>query len=193
MGWTYGVMGETQITASKATCTGPYGACASTVRTRTCLRTPVEFYDHCTWPVRVPVMTLSAHTGYWPRTIVYVPSTGKKRCACTTFRHGLLTGIRGLYGSARYAVRSPTGHWNFGPYGARKLPGSSMWPRQFNCTSEDNDKSTESQLLSSEVFQYTSPVSLQSVPPAPLEMCAVRYCVGRSNVWWVASLPVCLL
>ena len=66
----------------------------------------------------------------------------KKRCACTTFRHGLITGIRGLYGlkkpvelragpcgPVRYAVRSPTGHWNFGPYGARKLPGSSMWPR----------------------------------------------------------------
>ena len=63
----------------------------------------------------------------------------KKRCACTTFRHGLLTGIRGVYGlknpvelraglcgPVRYAVRSPTGHWNFGPYGARKLPGSSM-------------------------------------------------------------------
>ena len=81
-------------------CTGPYGACASTVRTRTCLRIPVEFYDHCTWPVRVPVMTVSAHTGYWPRTIayMYVPSTGEKRCACTTFRYGLLTGIRGLYG-----------------------------------------------------------------------------------------------
>ena len=48
--------------------------------------------------------------------------TGKKRCACTTFRHGLLTGIRGPYGlkknrrtpcgPVRYAVRSPTGHWN---------------------------------------------------------------------------------
>ena len=120
-------------------CTGPYGACASTVRTRTCLRTPVEFYDHCTWPVRVPVMAVSAHTSCWPRTIAYVPSTGKKRCACTTFRHGLLTGIRALYGlkkpvelragpcgPVRYAVRSPTGHWNVGPYGARKLPGRSM-------------------------------------------------------------------
>ena len=100
-------------------CTGPYGACASTVRTRTCLRTPVELYDHCTW---------------------HVPSTGGKRCACTTFRHRLLTGIGGLYGlkkktvelragpcgPVRYAVRSSTGHWNFGPYGARKLSGSSM-------------------------------------------------------------------
>ena len=120
-------------------CTGPHGACANTVRTRTCLRTPVEFYDHCTWPVRVPVMAVSAHTSYWPRTTAYVPSKGKQRCACTTFRHGLLTGIRGLYGlikpvelhagpcgPIRYAVRSPTGHWNFGPYGAHKLPGSSM-------------------------------------------------------------------
>ena len=78
-----------------AACTCLYGTCASTVRTCTCLRTPVEFYDHCTWPVRIPV---SAHTGYWPRTIAYAPSAGEKRCACTTFRHGLLTGIRGLYG-----------------------------------------------------------------------------------------------
>ena len=78
--------------------TGPYGACTSTVRTHTCLRPPVEFYDHCTWPVRVPVMAVSAHTSSWPRTTAYVPSTGKKRCTCTTFRHGLLTSIRGLYG-----------------------------------------------------------------------------------------------
>ena len=42
-----------------AACTGPYGACAS----HTCLRTPVEFYDHCMWPVRVPMMTVSANTG----------------------------------------------------------------------------------------------------------------------------------
>ena len=62
-------------------CMGPYGACASTVRTRTCLRTPVELYDHCTWPVRVPVMAVSAHTSYWPRTTAYVPSTGKTRAA----------------------------------------------------------------------------------------------------------------
>ena len=61
-------------------CADPYGACASTVRTRTCLRTPVEFYDHCTWPVRVPVMAVSAHTSYWPRTTAYVPSTEKKMC-----------------------------------------------------------------------------------------------------------------
>ena len=33
---------------------------------------------------------------------------------------------RTLCGPGLYAVRSPTGHWNFGPYGARKLPGSSM-------------------------------------------------------------------
>ena len=77
-------------------CTGPYGTCASTVRTCTCLRTPVELYDNCTWPVRVQVMAVSAHTGSWSRTTAYVPSTGKERCACTTFRHGLLTGIRGL-------------------------------------------------------------------------------------------------
>ena len=32
----------------------------------------------------------------------------------------------GPCGPAQYAVRSPTGHWNFCPYGARKLPGSSM-------------------------------------------------------------------
>ena len=136
-------------------------------RTRTCLRKPL-YVAHagpgddgeCTNRLLAPYDCLRA---------LY----GEKRCACTTFRHGLLTGIQGLWaeksrttpcGPARYAVRSPTGHWNFGPYGARKLPGSSMWPRQFNCTIEDNDKSTESQLLSSEVFQYTSPVSLQSVP-----------------------------
>ena len=52
--------------------TGPYGACTSTIRTRTCLRKPVEFYDNCTWPV------VSAHTGSWPRTTAYMPSTGKK-------------------------------------------------------------------------------------------------------------------
>ena len=113
-------------------CMGPYGACES-------LKTPVECYDHRMWPVRAPVMAVSAHTGYWPRMTAYVPSTGCLLRACTTFRHGLLTGIQGLYGlkksvelragscgPARYAVRSPTGHWNFGPYGARKLPGSSM-------------------------------------------------------------------
>ena len=107
-----------------------------------------SLYVARTWPVRVPVMAVSTHTSSWPRTTAYVPSTGEKRCACTTFRHGLLTGIRGLYGlkkpvelragpcgPVRYAVRSPTGHWNFGPYGARKLPGSSMWPRHKQRTS----------------------------------------------------------
>ena len=59
-------------------CTGPYGACARIVRTRTCLRTTVEFYDHCTWPVRVAVMAESAHTSSWPRTTAYVPSTEEK-------------------------------------------------------------------------------------------------------------------
>ena len=59
-------------------------------------------------------------------------------CTCTTFRHGLLTGIRGIYG-LRSSVelragptacrRSPTGYWNFGPYGARRLPRESMRPR----------------------------------------------------------------
>ena len=34
-----------------------------------------------------------------------------------------------LCGPVGYAVRSPTGYWNFGPYGARKLPGSAMWPK----------------------------------------------------------------
>ena len=91
---------------------------------RMCLRTPV---DHCMWPVRVPVMAMSAHAGSWPDMTAYVPSTGKKRCACTTFKHGLLLGIQGLYGfkncrtplgPVRYATRSPTCHWNFGPYGA---------------------------------------------------------------------------
>ena len=78
-------------------------------------------------------------TPYAPPPPVRLPTCllrAKKRCACTTFRHGLLTGIRSLCGlkkprrtpcgPVRYAVRSPTGHWNFGPYGARKLPGSSM-------------------------------------------------------------------
>ena len=88
---------------------------------------------------------------YGPRTMPTCILRGKnrkkpvsERCACTTFRHWLLTGIRGLYGfkkpvelrtgphgPVRYAVRSPTGYWNFGPYGARKLPGSSMWPRHY--------------------------------------------------------------
>ena len=93
-------------------CTGPYGACASTVWTRMCLRTPVEFYDHCTWPVRVPVMAVNAHTSSWPRTTAYVPSTGKKRCACTTFRHRLLTGIRGLYGLKKTRI-SGSVRWRY--------------------------------------------------------------------------------
>ena len=96
-GWCTGFYGVSTVSRRRlpyGACTGPYGACASTVRTRTCLRTPVEFYDHCTWPVRVPVMAVSAHTSSWPRTTAYVPSTGEKRCTCTTFRHGLLTGIR---------------------------------------------------------------------------------------------------
>ena len=108
-----------------AACTGPYSTCASTVQTRTCLRTPVEFYDHCTWPVRVPVMTVSAHTGYWPHTIAYVPSTGKKM-----YMHNFqIRAAYGYTGSIRVdkkTVRSPTGHWNVCPYGARKLPRSSM-------------------------------------------------------------------
>ena len=37
----------------------------------------------------------------------------------------------GPCGPVRYAVPSPTGHWNFGPYGARKLPWSSMWHRNY--------------------------------------------------------------
>ena len=86
-------------------CMGPYGACASTVWTHTCLRTPLEFYDHCTWPV----MAVSAYTSSWPRTTAYVPSTGKKRCACTTFRHGMLTGIRGLSIRAEKNRRTPCG------------------------------------------------------------------------------------
>ena len=101
----------------------PYGACASTIQTRTCLRTPVEFYDHCTWPVRVPVMAVSAHTCLL---------RGKKMCMHnfqTRAAHGYKGSIRAQCGPIRYAVRSPTGHWNFGPYSARKLPGSSMWPR----------------------------------------------------------------
>ena len=98
-----------------------------------------SLYVARTWSVRVPVMAVSAHTSSWPPYDCLRAFYGKKRCACTTFRHGLLTGIRGLYGlknpvelragpcgPVRYAVRSPTGHCNFGPYGARKLPGSSM-------------------------------------------------------------------
>ena len=72
-------------------------------------------------------MAVSAHASYWPRTTayIYVPSTGEKDV------HAQLTGIRGLIRAenprrTQYAVRSPTGHWNFVPYGARKLPGSSM-------------------------------------------------------------------
>ena len=76
-------------------CTGPYGACASTVWTRTCLITPVEFYDHCTWPVRVPVMAVSAHTSSWPRTTAYVPSTGKKKMCMHNFQTRAAYGYKG--------------------------------------------------------------------------------------------------
>ena len=70
-----------------------------------------SLYVARTWSVRVPVMAVSAHTSSWPRTTAYVPSTGKKRCACTTFRHGLLTGIRGLCGLQNPVVLRA------GPYG----------------------------------------------------------------------------
>ena len=74
----------------------------------TCLRTSV---DHCMWPVRVPVMAMSAHAGSWPHMTAYVPSTGKNRCACTTYKHGLLMGIQGLY-----RLKKPV-ELLWGPYG----------------------------------------------------------------------------
>ena len=112
---------------------GPYGACASSVG-------PVRAWEH---PWNYTIIVRGPYgSRWWPWVHIrvlgpYVPSTGTKRCACTTFRHGLLTGIRSLSIRADktrrtpcgYAVRSPTGHWNFGPFGACKLPGSSMWPR----------------------------------------------------------------
>ena len=48
------------------------------VWTRTCLRTPVEFYNHCTWPIRVPVMAVSAHTSSWPVWLPMCLLRGKK-------------------------------------------------------------------------------------------------------------------
>ena len=89
-------------------CTGPYGACASTVRTRTCLRTPVEFYDHCTWPVRVPMMAVSAHTSSWPRTTAYVPSTGKKKMCMHNFQTRDAYGYKGSI-RAEKTHRTPCG------------------------------------------------------------------------------------
>ena len=76
------------------------------------------------WPVRVLVIAVNAHTGSWPRTTAYMPSTGNK------YVHAQLsdTGIRvyrytgsirakktvelraGPSGPVRFAVRSPTGH-----------------------------------------------------------------------------------
>ena len=76
-------------------CTGPYGACASTVWTHMCLRTPVELYDHCTWPVRVPVMAMSAHTSSWPRMTAYVPSTGEKNMCMHNFQTRAAYGYKG--------------------------------------------------------------------------------------------------
>ena len=74
-------------------------------------------------------MVVSAHTGYWPRTTAYVPSTGTKKMCMHNFQtqaaYGYMGSIRAEI-NRRYAVRSTTGHWNFGPYGARKLPGSFM-------------------------------------------------------------------
>ena len=72
-----------------------YGACASTVWTCTYLRTPVEFYDHCTWPVRVPVMAVSAYTSSWPRTTAYVPSTGTKKMCMQNFQTQAAYGYKG--------------------------------------------------------------------------------------------------
>ena len=98
-------------------CTGPYSVCASTVRARTCLRTPVEFYDNCTWPVRVPVMAVSAHTSFWPRTTAYVSSTGKKKMCMHNFQTRAAYWYKGSIraektciapcGPVRYAVNYP--------------------------------------------------------------------------------------
>ena len=78
--------------------TGPYGACASTVRiyvlenTRRILRSLYVAHTgpgdgrECTYEFLASYDCLRAFYG------------GKKLCACTTFRHGLLTGIGGLYG-----------------------------------------------------------------------------------------------
>ena len=93
------------------------------------IRTWEHPYDHCTWPVRVR---------WWPR--VYIRVLGPVRLPTCLLRvqkedvhaqlsnTGCLRGIQGLYGlkktrrtpcrPVQYAVRSPTGHWNFGPCGA---------------------------------------------------------------------------
>ena len=70
-------------------CMGPYGACESTLRTHTCLRTPVECYDHHTRPVRAPVMEVSAHT------TAYVPSTGGKKMCMHNFQTQAAYGYTG--------------------------------------------------------------------------------------------------
>ena len=77
-------------------CTGPYGTCASTVWNRTCLRTPVELYDHCTWPVRDPYV---ARTG---------PDDGRE---CTYEFLVPYDCLRAFYGKKKYvhAQLSDTG------------------------------------------------------------------------------------
>ena len=103
----------------------PYGACASTVQTHTCLRTPVEFYDHCTWPVRVPVMAVSAHTGSWPRTTAYVPSTGEKKMCMHNFQTRAANGYKGSIRAETKPVELRAGPYSM-PYDHPRVTG--IWP-----------------------------------------------------------------
>ena len=117
---------------------GSYGACASTVRTCMCLRTPVRSLyvaragpgdgRECTCWFLAPYDCPRAYYG-----------GGGGICACTTFRHGLLTGMWGLCGLKKpcNSVRARAGPYGM-PYdhprvtgilalmGERKLPGRSM-------------------------------------------------------------------
>ena len=76
-----------------------YGSVRCMYEHRTCLRTPVEFYDHnvcgpygSRWWLWVHIQVLG------PVRLPTCLLRGKNRCAFTTFKHGLLTGIQDLYG-----------------------------------------------------------------------------------------------
>ena len=105
-----------------------------------------SLYVARTWPVRGPY-----GSRWWPWVHIRVlgpvrlPTCllrGKKKMCMHNFQTRAAYGYKGSIraeksvelragpcGPVRYAVRSPTGHWNVGLYGARKLPGSPMWPR----------------------------------------------------------------
>ena len=67
-----------------------------------------SLYVARTWSVRVPVMAVSAHTSFWPRTTAYVPSTGKKKMCMHNFQTRAAYGYKGSL-RAEKPRRTPCG------------------------------------------------------------------------------------